>query len=293
VANGAPVVLSGQLIKFRAPGIRALDHRFLRSGEIYERSRDLNAREARRHRHAEPDEDRVVESLVRVRRLTADFRIRDYSEIEFRNSDIPTVTACDLALDIFNKKNAHTAHCMLLGNCDDNEIARYLDTTPEAAGVFHDAFYDVRSRLRNQLAIADLVFAPAFSQGGLDAESVEKMTAWMFGAAGFTSFKLCQNDEGLDVVRGSFLSTLRKNQELCAALRRRMGFESIEMISGHLDEMVRIAAKAKKAEDVGDDVKALHRGLAKITESSKGLQIADETAMPAPRVEAVQISMRL
>lgn len=245
-------------------------------------------------RRALYDDDPVIAAFARIRQVTANLTLSDPDPAIFRKEDLPALTAIDVALDGTTRGGAHTTQCMLLANCDDFEIADALMVSdPATVRIFHDGFYDIRGKLKNPHVIADLVFVPGFAQGGSNTADVEKMAAWMFGAAGFTSFKLGRPDVEQERLRASWTSTLRKNQELSAVLRRRLGFESIEAISAHLDNCYVTALKAKAAEDPNAGLQGVLNGMAKITKAAGGLQIADETARPTQRVEAVQISMRL
>jgi hypothetical protein len=271
-----------------------VNHRWVLSYDVYLNSRGPSNRSSGNNRRAVEHEDEVVATFARLRQLTANFTLRDPDYSLFRKSDLAALTAVDIDQDSAVKNSAHTTRCMLLANASDAEICDDLGITDtEAVRYFHDGFYDIRSRLRNPHLIADLVFIPGFSQGGSNTADVEKMTAWMFGAAGFTSFKLGRPDIDQERLRASWTDTLRKNQELSAVLRRRLGFESIEAISAHLDNCYVTSLKAKAADDPSKGLSGVLDGMAKITKAAGGLQIADETSRPTQRVEAVQISMRL
>lgn len=290
---GAPPVLQGQLLRFRAKGFRTLDHRWVLSAAVYQELKSPEAR-ASPSRAASPHDDPVVAAFARLRQLSADLHLSAEKYYHLvRDEDAAALTAIDMGMDGGTAVMRQTVQCMLLANCDDDEIAEYAITEPEVIRIYHDGFYDIRSRLSNQHLIADLVFAPAFAQGGMNAFDVEKMAAWMFGASGYDSFKLGKPDEQMEMLRSSFAATLRKNLELTATLRRRLGFESTEEICKHIDTMVVTALKSKKVEDANSGLAGVLRGLAAVTQAAGGLQIADETAKPASRVEAVQISMRL
>ena len=293
MALGAPPVLQGQLLRFRAQGFRSLDHRWVLSAALYKEMK------SRRNHAATPrgvvsHDDPTVAAFLRLRELSADFEL--YADQYYhlvRDEDLPVLTAIDIGVDGGTVRMQHSLQCMLLANCDDDEIAAYAITQPEVVRAYHDGFYDVRSRLANQVLIADLVFPPAFSQGGLNALEVDKVVAWMFGAAGYKSFKLGLPDERTDELREVYMTTLRKNVALAATLRRRLGFESNEEVCKHIDTMVVTTMKAKKADATNSALDGVMRGLAAVTKAAGGLQIADETVKPASRVEAVQISMRL
>lgn len=288
------VRLEGQLRRFRAPGFRSLDHRWQLSYDAYIRSKNPDNRTPGKPRRAIEHEDPLVAAFARIRLITANLTLGDPDPADFRPEDLPVLTAIDIALEGSITTNAHTTQCMLLANCSDEEICDQLVvSSPETVRAYHDGFYDIRSRLNNPHSLVDLVFIPGFAQGGANVRDVEKMTAWMFGAAGFTSFKLGKPDIEHERLRATWTSTLRKNQELSAVLRRRLGFESIEAISAHLDDCYITALKAKAADDPSQGLQGVLKGMAKITKAAGGLQIADETAKPTQRVEAVQISMRL
>jgi len=245
--------MTGVLARFRAPSLRAVDHRWRTADCIVTDSYGRHLLDSTQSKRAVWHDDAHVRALIRLMALTNRLSwMPDKQDI--RPGDEFYVTAINLMRGDRAERYRHTIECLLLGDAPDEAIAEYLDIDPRIIGLAHDIFFDVRDRLRKPLLIQDLLFPPGVMQGGVkDVMGVERVIAYLTGHQLFYCFRIGYYED--DQIRQAFQKLqdgLMKNQGISALLRRSLGFESTECVIEHMQQHLLISAR-EAARDVGSE----------------------------------------
>lgn len=278
-------IARGLLSQYRAKAARAVNHRWSTADALvgeYLHGRVIGRGPQRALYH----QDECVAAAVRVGMITSHWTVAPEPD-EVRESDLPYLTAIDLGHDDINVRTRHTLECMILGMASDEDIAQHLGYDPEHVQIYHDLFFDIRDRLDRPMQITDMLFAPAFMQGGCrNPQETERIIAFLCGHEMFIHYRLGTTDNSWAEIVPKLFDGLNRNQSLSALLRRSTGFESTNQVIEHLHQTLLLEQKAQGGGE-SEAVVALRNGFTSIAERVGGLRVASEQDIAQGGVENV------